>query len=199
MLDRTASFPPEAPVETRFLPALATAVSEWFPGLDGRAIAVSNIEITKENVPTLPLVLVAFARSESTQPARNHPSEFTVADFVVVDFWLEPDRIRRTDGSATPYWNYYDYEWIRDRLLTGLADWHGPGPRQERLAYRSLGIAADPFAVTLTFTFEVRFQWCPTTARQGDPFTAGFRLCTPSSCLPDSFYDQSVNGVGSGP
>jgi hypothetical protein len=194
MLDKTK-------VETRFLPALAAAIAEWFPELGGRSLAVSNVEITKANVPTLPLVMVAFARSESNQPARSFTNEFTVADFIVVDFWLEPDQIRRTDGTATPFWNYYPYEEIRDRLLTYMARWQGP--HDEHPAYRSLGINADQFAVTLTFTFEVRVQWCPTVILdRGMPFTPIFRLCAPEGvCLPDSYYQPSKTtlGAGSGP
>jgi hypothetical protein len=117
MLDKTAT----TVTETRFLPALALAVSEGFPELGGRSLAVSNVDITKANVPTLPLVMVAFARSESNQAVRSsHPNEYSITDFVVVDFWLEPDQYRRADGTATPFWSYYPYEEIRDRLLTIL-------------------------------------------------------------------------------
>lgn len=207
MLDRTV-----AKVETRFLPALAAEIAEWFPELGGRALAVSNVEVTKANVPTLPLVMVAFARSESNQPARSSTNEFTVVDFIVVEFWLEPEQYRRMDGSATPFWSYYPYEEIRDRLLSHTAYWHGPQDKHI-LAYRALGINADQFAVTLTFTFEVRMQWCPTVLEQGVLFTPIFRLCTPAdaarfaalppsiplpaapasdSPLPDSFFERPV-------
>jgi hypothetical protein len=195
MLDKTTTWTggsgSGARPETRFLPALAASIATWFPDLGGRSLAVSNVEITKANIPTLPLVMVAFARSESTQPARSgHPDEYTITDFVVVEFWLEPDQYRKADGTATPFWSYYPYEEIRDQLLTYLARWYGP--HEERLAYRSLGINADQFAVTLTFGFEVRFQWCPTVKEEGEAFTPYFRLCAPANeCLPDSFFKPS--------
>lgn len=205
MLDRTV-----ATIETRFLPALAMAIAEWFPEIGGRALAVSNVEVTKANVPTLPLVMVAFARSEGTQAARSHPAEFTIADFIVIEFWLEPEQYRRVDGTATPFWSYYPYEEIRDRLLTGLADWLGP--HGEHPSYRAMGINADQHAVMLTFTFEVRMQWCPTIVDQGMRFTPIFRLCAPADAskwsvvvpeapvpapvpdapLPDFFFEKPV-------
>jgi hypothetical protein len=113
----------KTPVVTkRFLPQLADAIAEWFPELGGRALAVSEVTITKQNVPTLPLAMVAFARGTGDQSTTSHQPIFNMEDAFVVEFWLEPARYKNRSGGETPFWSYYDYEAIRDTLLQNLAD-----------------------------------------------------------------------------
>ena len=171
------------PVEKRFLPALAEAIAVWFPELGGRALAVSDITVTKENIPTLPLCLVAFTRSLANPPTRNSYEEIHVQDAFIVEFWLEPMRYKRTDSSETPFWTYYPYDTIRDKLLTNITQWQSPG--KERIAYRTLTISADAMAVMLTFGFTANFEWCPKVDRYGIPFEISVNLCTPVACVPE--------------
>src|SRR5262245_8839046 len=114
-----------ARTEQRFLPALAEAVAQWFPELGGRALAVSEVTITKENVPTLPLAMVGYAHGIITgnPPQRSSKTEYNFQDWFVIEFWLEPARYKKANGSETPFWSYYPYEAIRDTLLTNLSRW----------------------------------------------------------------------------
>ena len=112
---------------------------------------------------------------------------FEIVDTFIVDFWLEPARYKKANGTETPFWSYYDYEAIRDKLLANLARWETPGG--ERIAFRGLMIEAEPFAVTLTFTFMATFRWCPPVTEFGEPFSIGFNLCTPSS-----LHSRSLRG-----
>lgn len=172
-------------IETRFLPAVAKDVAEWFPELGGRSLAVVSPDIiTKENIPTLPLAMVGFARSTSTWPLRSNVDTFDIEDLFVIEFWLKTERYKNAKGE-TPFWSYYPYEWIRDTLLTNFTRWIGPGG--ERVAYRSLLVGADPFAVTLTFGFASIRKWCPDRKDHGQPFTIGFGLCAPAGqCVPEA-------------
>lgn len=172
----------------QFLPALAEQVGIWFPELGGRALAVSEVSVTKDNVPTLPLAMVAFLRSVADPPSHSQTTMFEILDHFVVDFWLEPARYKRANGTETPFWSYYDYEAIRDKLLANILQWEAPGG--EQIAYRALAIEAEPFAVTLTFAFTAKFRWCvpkqELLQNRGEPFTVGFNLCTPVvCCMPD--------------
>lgn len=171
------------PKETRFLPALANAIADWFPQLEGRSLAVSEVEITKENLPTLPLAMVAFIKGEGAPPSRSRNEMFDLTDTFVVEFWMKPEKYQRADGSETPFWTYYPYDSIRDTLLKNLSLWEGPGG--ERVAYRGLGIDAEPFAVTLTFTFIATFRWCANNRDTGEKFEISYRLCTPKACMPE--------------
>jgi hypothetical protein len=179
--------------ETRFLPALAEQLALWFPELGGRALAVSEVSITKDNVPTLPLAMTAFIRSTANPPPTSKSTIYEIVDTFIVDFWLEPARYKKTNGTETPFWSYYDYEAIRDTLLTHLSRWDAPGG--ERIAFRGMTIEAEPLAVTLTFTFMATYRWC---APKQDVFPEGFikgvrfHLCTPLSecCDPECFDDK---------
>jgi hypothetical protein len=168
-----------------FLPALAEAISGWFPELEGRSLAVSEVSITKENVPTLPLVMSAFIRSAAEPPTRSPSHVMDVVDTFIVEFWLEPARYKKANGAETPFWSYYPYEDIRDTLLTNLAYW--TTPNGERISFRGLQMGADPLAVTLTFTFFAVFRWCPSTMpATGEPYSMGICLHPPRECCePD--------------
>jgi hypothetical protein len=144
-------------VETRFLPALAAAIAEWFPELGGRAMAVSESAVTKENIPTLPLCVVAFSRSVGEQTIKARQNQFNIEDHFVIEFWLKSERYQRANGSEAPFWSYYNYEAIRDRLLTHMATWEAP--RNARIAYRAMNMEADPLAVTITFGFIASINW----------------------------------------
>jgi hypothetical protein len=169
------------PVETRFLPALAEAISEWFPELGGRSFAVSDATISKENVPTLPLVMTAFTRSRADPPAKSNYDQFEIEDAFIVEFWLEPARYKRANGTETPFWSYYNYENVRDTLLANLIRWESPGG--ERVAYRTMMIEADALAVTITFGFVATFRWCSAIpVDQGQPFTLKVGLKPDTSC-----------------
>ena len=142
-------------------------------------LAVSEVTITKANVPTLPLAMVAFIRGTANPPISN-PDMFEITDAFLVEFWLEPARYKRANGTETPFWSYYDYESVRDKLLTCIAGWETPGG--ERIAYRELVIDAEELAVTLTFRFTATFRWCPLKVDHGEPFKIDFNLCTASEC-----------------
>lgn len=176
------------PERKLFLPTLAEQLALWFPEAGGRALAVSEVSITKENVPTLPLIMTAFIRSMAKPPVSNREI-FDITDTFIIDFWLEPARYKKANGTETPFWSYYDYESIRDKLLTNMAAWEPPGG--ERVSYHGLKIEAEPLAVTLTFTFGADFRWCPLKKEQGDPFSISFNLCTASECcVPECMEDD---------
>ena len=170
------------------LPAIADAIAEWFPELNKRALAVSECTVTKENVPTLPLVMVAFVRSTGPQPTTGNNLNFEITDAFIIEFWLEPARYKKANGSETPFWSYYPYQEIRDKLLTNLSYWQTPNG--ERIAYRGLNIEAESVAVTLTFAFVAVHNWCPSKRSLGMPFSIGFNLCAPAGCCPDEICKE---------
>jgi hypothetical protein len=174
--------PPLPKEQKRFLPALAEMIAEWFPEVGGRALAVSAAEINKLNVPTLPLVMVAFERSTGDQSLVSFQPRFTISDVFVIEFWLEPSRYKKANGSETPFWSYYDYEAVRDKLLQNISRW--PTPGGEHIAYRMLTISADELAVTLTFRFVATFEFCKPFADEGEPYAISYNLCPPKGCCP---------------
>lgn len=175
--------------EERLLPALAAAIAEWFPELGGRAMAVAESAVTKENVPTLPLAVTAFVRSVGDQSAVTRQSQFEIVDHFVVEFWLSAEKYQRANGSEAPFWSYYNYEAIRDKLLTHMANWEAP--RHARIAYRALDTEADHLAVTLTFGFIATINWKACVVAPPDTIIdhVGFNICVPAfdCCVPECF------------
>ncbi|TAI61582.1 hypothetical protein CWO89_34330 [Bradyrhizobium sp. Leo170] len=179
--------------ETRFLPAVANAISEWFPMLRGRSIAVADATITRENVPTLPLVAVVFISSTGNQLLRTYSERFEIVDAFAVQFWMKPERYTDSNGNETPFWSYYPYEYIRDKLLSNLVRWPAANGRPEHIAYRGMNVQADAMAVTLTFHFAATFTWCADVNETGEPFTIDWRLCTPKACVVDECVEEEVD------
>src|SRR5262245_60340890 len=99
------------------LPSLAKDIATWFPELEGRSIAVSDAKISRQNMPTLPLVMVSFAHelvgaTATASVNLSQRGEFEVIDEFVVEFWLKPSRIVKDNSVETPFWSFYDYEAI---------------------------------------------------------------------------------------
>ena len=146
--------------EKATLPALAAAVATWFPELEGRAVAVSEVDVfTADNLPSLPVVFVALAKELADDPYKSK-GRVVVHDDIVVEFMQRPERYRLADGfSESPFWAYYDYERVRDHLVVHTRNWRSP--RGGLLEYRGMDFEVDDFSVTLTFRFFHHVELCP--------------------------------------
>jgi hypothetical protein len=114
--------------------------------------------VTPENIPTLPLVMVALQKETAKHNVQSR-SRMEVTEDILVQFWVRPERLPLGNGAQSPFWAHYDYDQLRDALITRVWDWKSP--RGERLAYKSMDLESDHFAVTITFQFEHTFDWCP--------------------------------------
>lgn len=184
--------------EIAFLPKVAADVALWFPELEGRALAVADADqLTRENTPKLPLCMVALAREQSNQPLTSAKSLINLQDEFIIEFWLEPNRYKRQNGTESPFWSFFDYQNIRSRLLTGFTGGY-LGPNGERVAYRYLSQEATAFAVVLTYTFFAAYQWCVEDiigdAGDGEPIvptTWAVKVCSPKDeCLAPCFEPE---------
>jgi hypothetical protein len=141
------------------LPTVADAMKELFPDLDGRSLAVSEADITRENMPTLPLCMVALARNDAVNwNWKSGAAKNELFDDFIVEFWLPPLKYKRADGSESPFWAFYDYEAFRDVVLTWAISF--VGPRSQRLEFRNLTVESDQYALVLSFRFRAHFNWC---------------------------------------
>lgn len=156
---RKAQQPASPPPQKQLLPTVADEMAKLFPWLNGRSLAVSEADITKENMPTLPLCMVALVRVDAVawnwQAANGKNDLF---DDFIVEFWLEPKKEKRPDGAETPFWVFYDYEAFRDRVLSWMVGF--VGPRNQRLEFRNLAVESDQYAVVLSFRFRAHYNWC---------------------------------------
>lgn len=176
------------------LPALAEKLKEWFPDLKGRALPVVEIEITKENIPTLPVCWVALLREEGG--GSNSSSKIEPEEHILVEFWFEPARYKDRNGGETPFWSYYDYDGLRTYLLTKLRDWRTPW--RSKLRYLAMDIEATQLAVIISFQFKHAFTLCYLDSEeQGQPFSISTRWLNDSVlCSPECIEPVPEEGCG---
>lgn len=144
-------------MEEQMIVAFARMVAEKFPVLEGRSIAVSEVDIFKSRseVPTLPLAYTALLAETSDQKPSS--GSFNLRQEILLQFMFEPVRYQSGAGGDTPFFAFYDYEAIRDRLLTAAAKWRSP--RNGGLSYKSLDVSSDEMAVYIAFKFVVTEMW----------------------------------------
>jgi hypothetical protein len=139
------------------LPELAAAIKTWFPELGGRCLAVSEIEpISSVNMPKLPLCCVALVKEKNQN---NIPrSTIKIEDQFIIEFWFEKQKYKRSDGSESPFYSYFDYETLRDKLLHFITNWVSPSGGT--FQYVALQCDSTAVASCITFTFSHIYDWC---------------------------------------
>lgn len=140
------------------IPALAEAIKTWFPELDGRVLPVSEAEVTVENMPTLPLVMIALQKLTFGGSMGRSNNPLKMNEDILIQFWLKPERYRLANGAQSPFWSYYDYDAILDKLVIGIEAW--TSPRNIRLSLEALDIETDEFAVVITVRVTHATLWC---------------------------------------
>lgn len=171
------------------LPALAKVIADSFPELQGRSLAVSEVDPfrDKTNVPTLPLAVCALV-GEQAQQSPYGGGLIELADDILIQFIFEPVKYTLKGGSDSPFFAYYDYETLRDRLLNVLQVWRTP--RNGGLAFKTLDVESDEFAVYIAFRFTVSEKWCNTVNQEAVEFTLQTKMVGPVSECCDPCSDS---------
>lgn len=139
---------------------VAARIAEHFPELKGRSISVSEVEPfrDKTNVPRLPLAVTALVNC-SIQQTANGSGTVNLRDDILVQFIFEPTKYTMENGAESPFFAFYDYEAIRDRMLVVFKNYRTP--RNGGLSFVSMDVESDEHAVYLAFRFTTVFRWCP--------------------------------------
>jgi len=174
---------------TSILLEFASALKIWFPKMENRVVAVLDSDITGDNVPTLPLAMLALIRETAEHNPQTNASPKITEDFIV-EFWMEPTKYQIEGGA--PFWAFYDYDSIRNMILSNLPNF--VSSRQQRLKYVSLETDSTQFAAVLTFRFTHTYEWCPDDEMEDDcsPTLDGKPLVI-TSCLqvpPQPYCDD---------
>lgn len=143
------------------LVALAESLAEWFPELEGRALAVSEVDPfgNKTNVPTLPVAVVALVGESNAQSTGRGSARIEIQDDILIQFIFEPVKYKNEGGQDTPFFAFYDYENIRDRLIVGLRNWSTP--RGGGVVFNTLDVESDEYAVYIAARLRTTENWCP--------------------------------------
>lgn len=159
-------------VET--LPAVAKQLAIWMPQLEDRAMAVTDGEVTKENIPTLPCAIVAPLRQEFT----NSGQTLTVEEEFTIELWLEPERAK-SRKSESPFWAYYPFNLLRNQLFTKLSTWRTPQNGVVRL--NSMIVESSSLATVVAFRATATYNVCNDDDEWESPAEISFNLCQPKS------------------
>ena len=142
----------------------AAAVSLWFPEMKNRVVAVLDSDIKADNIPTLPLVMVALVNETSNYNPQTNASPKIVEDFIV-EFWMEPQKYEVEEGKS-PFWAFYDYDMLRNRILKHLPEF--VSSRDVRVQYVSLQTDNMQFAAIITMRFTHTYEWCDLEEEERD-------------------------------
>lgn len=179
----------EVSKNTPTLVALAAHIAREFPELNGRSIAVSEVEPfrDKTNVPPLPMALVALVGEQNDASGRGGASTININDDVLLQFMFEPVKYSTASGADTPFFAFYDYEALRDRLLQTLRDWRTP--RNHSVSFNTLAVESDELAVYIAMRLTIKGTVC-SGATDAIQFTIDTNisqprgLCEPCDTLP---------------
>jgi hypothetical protein len=164
--------------EPETLPAVAALLREHIPALLGRAIPVTEALVTQDNIPKLPLAIVAPLIQNFTQTTNDR---MTVAEDFVIEVWLEP----RMENNSTALWAYYNYNKFRNDLFNLFGSWRTPTNGAVR--FISLDVESNLLATVMTFRMRATYDVEADADELEEPAIISFNLCTPASpvCLPE--------------
>lgn len=156
------------------LPAVAEALRLWMPQFNGRIIAVTDGDVTEENVPTLPIGIVAPLR-QNFRPAGQR---ITVEEVFSLELWLDPRREKSLKGES-PFWSYYEYNSLRNQLFTKLSTWRTP--QNGAVVLNSMDVESSSLATVVAFRLTATYDICRQDDELEEPAEIIFDLCPPKS------------------
>lgn len=131
-----------------FAQLLARNLREWFPQLEGRAVAITESEpFSQDSMPTLPLAVVGVLEEE-------YSGSDSVRTVYSVEFMFNPSRYNLAAGGESPFWTYFDYEPLRDTLADRISS-------LGKLRLLRMTMDSDPGAVYISFRISRESRWCP--------------------------------------
>ena len=168
--------------------AFAAMIARNFPDLEGRSIAVSEVDpfTSSTTKPKLPIAFTALLGSDGVQTSGGQFVKLT--DSFVLNFMFEPVKYTNLSGKETSFFAFYDYEALRDRVLSALGDWRTP--RGSGVVYKSMDVSSDEFAVYIAFkleTVENWEAWCHGVELEFDHSAKTFSLAI-TTCSPKTLY-----------
>ena len=147
--------------------ALAEELREVLPEFNGRIIAVSEMEVNRSNVPTLPIGMVALQdivprHSEKT----NRPP--TMVEQIVAEFWFKSNKVLSKDrGKESPFWEFYDYMPLLFKVTNFIVQWQTP--QGYKLKFTRMDLESSELAVHVSFTFFHEWEFCLAQDDLGEP------------------------------
>jgi hypothetical protein len=169
----------QKPERVETLPVVAEQLREWLPELNGRAVAITEAQVEKDNVPDLPIALVYPLRQDFTH---NGGFTMTVEEEFVIEIWLEPVREKSKKGES-PFWSYYQYNTFRNKMFAKFASIRSP--QNGKYTFISMDVESSFLATVIAFRMRATYELCVEPDEWEKPAEITFSLCQPASsdCL----------------
>lgn len=149
-------------------------VSPAFPEIEGRAIPVTGVDddTSGPQATPLPYVLIGLRQGDTSGPATiGGKGVINLRDDFIVEFNMKKERYRNSKGGETPFFSYYDYESIRDRLFNAMVEF--AGEHGITFEFVSLDISTEGDVVYIEFRFRQNYEWCETVRKADTVIEAG--------------------------
>ncbi|QBQ72041.1 virion-associated protein [Agrobacterium phage Milano] len=149
-------------------------VAPAFHEIEGRAIPVTGVDddASGTQATKLPFVLVGLRQGDTSGPATiAGNSTINLRDDFIVEFNMKKERYRDRKGGETPFFSYYDYESIRDRLFNSMIEFSGE--HGITFEFVSLDISTEGDVVYIEFRFRQNYEWCETVREADTTIEAG--------------------------
>jgi hypothetical protein len=159
--------------------ALAAKLREVFPELGGRCTPVSEMEVTRTNTPTFPVAMVALQDVVFNHSERSNKPP-TSTETIIVEFWFGSRKKVKEGNKETPFWQFYNYEPLMQKMADLCMNWKTP--RNYRLRMVRMDLESDELAVMVSFTLNHIYDICLTPEEALGPTRLVSNVCIPTGC-----------------
>jgi hypothetical protein len=154
--------------------AICNGLLVAFPEYKNRVVAVSEVEVKEDNIPSEPIIFVATTNVVFTGGGVRSNSEMFATERLIVEFWDKTAQVKNRHGKDTPFWAFYDYDDILVRM--GIFSNEFRSPRGNRVSLQQMDIDSSKAALMLAFSLEHTFKVCR-DPEEGTEMVIGGRAC----------------------
>ena len=122
-----------------------------------RFIPVSEIEVNRSNVPTMPLGIVALKDIDIVMPLGSNKSP-EITENIIVEIWFKSQKLQRTDKTETQFWAAYDYDDVMQKFIDWCMDFKTS--KNGRIRATKMEIDSSEVALMISFTVKHTYEFC---------------------------------------
>lgn len=156
------------------VPAIAKLLRARFPELEQRAFAIMEADLTKENMPNLPLAFVALLGLAAENQSNDVKTPLDLLETICIEFWFEPKTYKLMNGGVSPFYAYQPYDKIMERLFAALNGFFTPVKKGVR--FISMSTSSDEFALMISFKVSIKWRWCAEMDDEANPIRIAFNV-----------------------
>jgi hypothetical protein len=161
---------------------LAELLRERLPELGDRMIAVSEMEVNRSNVPTMPIGMVALVDVTFRHAEKTNTAPWVVEQ-IIAEFWFKSNKVTSRDKTKeSPFWAFYDYDPLLLKVVSAVLGW--TTPKGYKLKITRMDLESDELAVHITFEFFHEYIFCPPVDEVGEPLRIIQHVRTKTECEP---------------